>query len=435
MAQHRRPVAGDRTISRRRLVQVSALAAGAAGVAGPGRAMARQASTLSGKVTMWAFPLSSSSEQGADEAMWADLTAAFTAENPDVEVSVEVLPWANRNDKISTALTANANPDVVYLNDDFIPQYAGDGALEPVDDLLADDADDFFENARLDLSLNGALYAVPILREVAGTVYNTAAFTQAGVTTFPATWDEILAAGPAFRDAGLFVTSYYGSLESSLNESFYPLLWQAGGEVLNADNTQAAFNSAEGLDALTFVDTLFSEGFVNEDEGVTLPPAGGGSVLEGKVGLLLTAHPSEAAQCAAAWGADALKIGPPLTRAVQTSYASTAGWAVFANSKNKDAAKAWAKFLGSPDPMTTILKSGGYMPPRQSLQGMYKDDPLLSQFEPYAPLMRGGVHHREARQIISTMLPYIQAAFLGEQSAEDALAAAESDVNRLLERG
>jgi len=288
MAQHHHPAAGGRMISRRRLIQSSAIATGAAAIGVPGRATAKQSFALSGKVTMWAFPLSSSSEQGADEAMWADLTGAVTAENPDVDVSVEVLPWANRSDKISTALTANANPDVVYLNDDFIPQYAGDGAREPLDDLLADDVDDFYENARLDFSLNGALYAVPILREVAGTVYNATAFAQAGVTTYPATWDEILAAGPAFRDAGLFVTSYYGSLGSSLNESFYPLLWQAGGEVLNADNTQAAFNSAEGLDALTFVDTLFSEGFVNEDEGVTLPPAGGGSVLEGKVSLLLT---------------------------------------------------------------------------------------------------------------------------------------------------
>jgi multiple sugar transport system substrate-binding protein len=84
--------------------------------------------------------------------------------------------------------------------------------------------------------------------------------------------------------------------------------------------------------------------------------------------------------------------------------------------------------------MTTIVTSGGFIPPRASLSEIYADDPVLSQFQQYMPLMHGDVRHRDARAIISAVGPYIQAAFLGEQSPEDALAAAESDVNRLLSR-
>ena len=92
------------------------------------------------------------------------------------------------------------------------------------------------------------------------------------------------------------------------------------------------------------------------------------------------------------------------------------------------------KYITSPEPMTTILKSGGFVAPRASLSGIYDDDPIVSQFTPYLPLMHGDVRHRDARAIISAVGPYIQAAFLGDQSSEDALAQAESDVNRLLER-
>ena len=63
------------------------------------------------------------------------------------------------------------------------------------------------------------------------------------------------------------------------------------------------------------------------------------------------------------------------------------------------------------------------------------DDPIVSQFLPFQPQMHGDVKHREARQIISTLTPYIQAAFLEKQSAEDALSQAADEVNRLLERG
>jgi multiple sugar transport system substrate-binding protein len=66
--------------------------------------------------------------------------------------------------------------------------------------------------------------------------------------------------------------------------------------------------------------------------------------------------------------------------------------------------------------------------------GMYDDDPILSEIEQYADLMHSGVHHPAARQIIAAMGPHIQSAFLGDSSSEEALTAAEDEVNRLLER-
>jgi ABC-type glycerol-3-phosphate transport system substrate-binding protein len=66
---------------------------------------------------------------------------------------------------------------------------------------------------------------------------------------------------------------------------------------------------------------------------------------------------------------------------------------------------------------------------------MYKDDPILGEFEKYVDLMHGGIRHKQARPVISAITPYIQAGFLGDQSPEDALNEAADDVNRLLERG
>ena len=432
--QCRRPF-GQRHLNRRQFAWMSAGAALLPVLGRPSAVFgaAIQTGSVSGKVTQWVYPLGAGGDQTANETMWSELVSDFQGQYPDVEVSVEVQPWANRNEKLTTALSAGAGPDVGYLNADLVPQHAKDGNLEPLEDVIADDAD-FAENARTNLTYDGTLYAVPILGSVTTLIYNGALFDQLGLTEFPTTWDELLAIGPAFRDAGLYLTTYPGALEQTLNLTYFPLLWQAGGEVVSEDGTAAAFNSAEGLDALNFVVTLFNEGYVNKDEGVTAPPQDASVSYQGKVGVLLAGDNSTAKQFSDVWPEDAVRVGAPLTRSVQTSYGTTAGFGVFSGAKDKDAAKAWVKYITSPEPMTKIVESGGYIPPRTSLSEIYADDPLLSEFQQYAPLMHGDVRNPSARQIISAVAPYIQAAFLGQSSPEDALASAESDVNRLLER-
>jgi len=426
-------MSGHAKTSRRTVIKGAAAGAAASMLAVP--AIARRQESLSGSVSMWAYPLDSSGDQGADEAMWQALADAFREQYPDVEVSVEVLPWANRNEKLTTALAAGANPDVAYLNDDFIPQHAGDGNIMAVDDVIEDERDDFLPNAIDNLSLDGSLYAVPILTTVTTALYNKNLFDQIGVSEYPGTWDEMLELGPQFKEAGVFLTGYPGALEQTLNLSYFPLLWQAGGEVLNEDGTAAAFNSPEGREALDFVVTLIQEGFADESEAVTLPEPGAGLAMEGKVAVIMTGEAGSARRYTEAWGEGAVVIGAPLQNKVQTSYGTTAGFSIFQNSENVDAAKAWVKFITQPEQMETILRSGGFITPRSSMIGMYGDDPIQGEIEKYADLMHSGVHHPAARQIISAMGPHIQSAFLGQTSSEDALAAAEQEVNRLIERG
>ncbi len=428
---------GGRVITRRSLLAGSAGAAGLVAIGAPSRGFAAvmQGSGVSGKVLQWCYPLVGGGDQAANEDLWAGLVEQFQSSNPDVEVTVEVLPWADRNTKLVTALSAGAGPDVAYLNADFVPQHAGDGNLTPVDDVISADADDFLENSRNNLTVDGSLYAVPALSTVTTAVLNTAVLDEAGVTDYPTTWDELLAIGPAVKETGKFLTSYSGSLESSLNLSYFPLLWQAGGEVLTEDGTAAAFNSAEGLDALNFIVTLFNEEFVDLDEGVTNPPAGTGVVMEGRAAVVMVGEAGGATQWQDTWGSpDYVQVAAPLTRQVSTSYGTTAGWSVFKDAQNVDAAKAWVQFITSPEPMATILTGGGYMSPRSSQADLYADNPLVSAFASYLPQMHGDVRHRDARAIISAVAPYIQAAFLGEQSPEEALAAAEEEVNRLVSR-
>ena len=392
-----------------------------------------QSEPVSGKVLMWVYPLMTGGEEKNDE-IWAEIVADFNAEQPDVEVSVEVLPWAQRNEKLTTALAAGAGPDVGYLNDDFIPQHGGDGNLEALDDVLGDEKDDFTENSLNAMSVDGTLYAIPILGSATSLVYNKKLFDEVGVSEFPTTWDEMLALGPTFKDAGYYLTAYDGALEQTLNLSFYPLLWQAGGEVLTQDQSAAAFNDEAGLAALNFIKTLYDEGFINQEEAVTPAAPGGGVVVEGKVAVVLNGDAVSVRSMQEKLGEDAITIGDPLKNEIQVSYGTSAGVGVFKGAQDPDAAKAWVKYITGPAAMEKVLRASGFIAPRTSLQGMWADDPVLSQFEKHIELMHGGVRHKASRQINASMAPYIQAGFLGDESPEDALDASAEEVNRLIER-
>lgn len=421
----------SRITSRRNVLRMGGAIA-AAGVASSTRFSSFATQSVSGKVTMWCFPLSSGGQE-QDVAMWQEIVASFRSKYPDVEIDVQLLPWEGREDKLSTAAAAGATPDVCYLNEDYIPTY-GPNYLEPLNDALADELPDFVDNIKGNLTLENNLYAAPILGTVTSLVYNTKLFSQLGVTTLPTTWDEILEIGPAFKEAGVFATEYDGAVDGAPNLSFYPLLWQAGGDVLNEEGTQAIINSPEGLEALNFVVKLFNEGFVSEDEAVIPPPEGTGLFFEGKVGLNLCGFNSLTTQYAQALGSESVEVGPPLKNKVQTSYGTSAGYGVFKTAKDVDAAKEWVKYITSPDIMRIILPTGGYLPPRKSLEDMYADDPYLAASTKYISLMHRAVNHPKALQIASLVPPAVQSAFLGQASPEDALSGLEQEINRLLER-
>jgi multiple sugar transport system substrate-binding protein len=390
---------------------------------------------VSGSVTMWVYPLLEG-VAGVNENLWADISKDFMAKNPGVSVDVQVLPWANRDDKLKTALSAGKGPDVAYLNDDQVPQHVENKALVPLDDILSGtEKNDYLPNPLSTLSYKGSIYSAPILLESQPNVYNTKLFNDIGIDTYPTTWDELVQVAPKFKDKGLFVTYYPGALDESLNGSFYPFLWQAGGQIFNSDGSAAAFDSPEGLDALTFVTQLFQNGYTDKSSAISTPETGQTPLDLSKAALGLTIGNDWANRLNKEWGPGILKVGPPLKRKIQISSGSVAGFSLFSDSKNKDASAAWITYMTSPEVMKRILVPGGYFAPKKSVGSLYANDPILGELEKFLPMMRGGEVHPKARQVISTLAPEVQAAFLGKKSPQQALSDAAKAVNSLIKQG
>ncbi|WP_235045220.1 extracellular solute-binding protein, partial [Microbacterium maritypicum] len=70
-----------------------------------------------------------------------DIAAAFTKENPNVTIDIQVTPYKEYFTKLQTAASGGSAADVFWMNGPNFQLYASNGQLAPLDDGGIDAAD------------------------------------------------------------------------------------------------------------------------------------------------------------------------------------------------------------------------------------------------------------------------------------------------------
>ncbi|GAA0596685.1 sugar ABC transporter substrate-binding protein [Kribbella sandramycini] len=382
-------------------------------------------------VTLWMYPVIA--DQAASTAYWEKVEKDFEAANTDVDLKLEMQPWDKRDEKLATAFAGRKGPDVVLQIPDQLPQYVKNGSLEPIDDVVEADKAKFLPNSIPGLTVDGKVYAAPIYQTVTTTIYNKTVLTKAGIAKPPATWDEIKAAAPKIKAAGFSTLDYSASPETTLNLNFYPLLWQAGGKVFADDGKTVAFNQPPGVEALTFLKTLFDEGAIPKSALTNANAIDNQPLGKGTVAMAFTATPANAATAAKTWGAGNLEVGTPLTGAKQVGYGIPGGLAVNAASENVGAAKKFVSFMIQPAQMQALSKATGYFTPRTDATAEIAD-PTAQKFADSLQYAFPGEPNTAARQVMSLLAVEIQAVLTGKKAPQQALDDAAKQANALLGR-
>jgi multiple sugar transport system substrate-binding protein len=382
-------------------------------------------------VTLWMYPVIADEAGGRD--FWQKVEAGFEREY-GVDLRVELQPWASRQEKLSAALMAGDGPDVVLLQSDMIPQYVDQKALQPVDDVLANSAR-VIPPAVVDaLSVHGRSYAAPLYRTVTTTVYNRKLFTEAGVTELPQTWDEVKAAAPKLAAHGIPILDYSGSTEASLNLTFYPLLWQAGGSVFTTDGTKSAFASAEGVSALRFLVDLEAMHGLPADVATRHSEPPDDAVTTGRAAMAHTMTADGARDVAAAIGAQNTVIGLPLRDRTRATYGTPAGLSLLRDAKRPDVARKLLAYLMSPAVVDELCARSHYFPPWTDSSSPPTDE-VSKEFAQALPFASPGDLHPLARKVMGLLAPHLQAALIGTTTPERALADAAEEVDAMLGSG
>ncbi|MEW2544711.1 extracellular solute-binding protein [Streptomyces sp. NPDC047002] len=195
----------------------------------------------------------------------------FEKEHPGITVRTSNADFASYLQKLATQAAGGGMPDVAQLDYRQISQYAGGGALLPLDDAIGGgtlrtaEMDEVFLRTG---TFGGRQYAMPMGRGITGFAYDTAVYRKAGLRTPPPpswTWDDWAEAGR--RIAGLRLRSPDGRTVSGANDCgpnedvFEDWLRSRGGR-LYASQTRLGFTEDELTEFWTFFDRLRRQGAV-----------------------------------------------------------------------------------------------------------------------------------------------------------------------------
>jgi multiple sugar transport system substrate-binding protein len=150
--------------------------------------------------------------------------------------------------------------------------------------------DDFYPSEQQAATVGNKVVGVPALVDNLAVVYNKKMFQAAGVPVPTATWswDDFRSAAAKLTDPSTktYGWAYVNDGSEDTVWRYLALLWQAGGDLLNSDNTKPAFDSAAGRTSLQLLQDM-----AVKDKSVYLDN-GNGNYLNlfnsGKIGMLWT---------------------------------------------------------------------------------------------------------------------------------------------------
>ncbi|MEO3800652.1 sugar ABC transporter substrate-binding protein [Nonomuraea sp. B1E8] len=383
-------------------------------------------------VTLWMYPVIG--DQAKSQAFWGKVEKDFEAANPTTDIKIDLQPWEGRQEKVTTALVSKKGFDLVVLGPDQIPQYAQQGTIEPVDDIVAPAKASYLPNSLTALTVDGKLYGVPIYQTITAPIYNKKLFSEAGVNKVPETLDELKEAAPKLAAKKVAILDYPGKPEVTLNQSFYPILWANGGTVFAADGKSVVFNGPEGVASLQLLLDLKAAGGLPPNTASKGNDIEGGLLAAGKTAMYHAATAGQVDQLGAAIGEENVGIGLPLEGTKRVAFGIPGGLMVAKHSENKDAAKKFASYLASPEVSAALAKESGFFPARTDVTVPGQSE-ASKEFAKSLQYAFPGDTHPKARQVMGVLAPHIQAALLGKEDAKTALDAAAEEANQLLGSG
>jgi multiple sugar transport system substrate-binding protein len=378
-------------------------------------------------VTMWMYPVISN--QAQNDAFWNSIARGFEAQNRNITIDISEQTWASRQEAVSAAVASGKPPDLLLMIPDQVPQYAAQGALEPVGSVLGGSAGQFLPSTTGGLSFGGRLYGVPLYQDVGAPVYDKALFAQAGIMQLPETWSEMLADAPKLAARGIPLLDYSGSPQQTLNLTFYQYLWQAGGSVFSRDGKRVVVDSRQGVAALQFlVDLQKAQGMPPDAATATGASLQTRPIALGKAAMALGLDLPGAEQLGTLLGKQNVAVGMPIKGVRQVTFGNPGGLVLTSASSHKAAATKFLQYLITPKVEAEISKATGYYAPRRDVQ-VQSSDPWAQQFAKALPYAYAGDQNAQARKVMAIVATYVQAALLGKQSPQQALTAAAQEAN------
>ncbi|MER7278982.1 sugar ABC transporter substrate-binding protein [Dactylosporangium sp. NPDC000244] len=227
--------------------------------------------TGDGPATLWV--------RAADEPMDKALVAAWNDANPNRKITMLTVPDAQYVQKYVQSVRSGDAPDLVAVDIANVKSLTSQNLLTDITKLV--DALPYksaLAPAAVRISTaDGKIYALPHQLDVSMLYYNKDLFTKAGLDPQkpPATLDELVADARKITALGgdTYGFSFAGNCAGCNAYTLLPYIWASGGDIMNADGTQATLDDPAVAAALNAHKTMWDEKLmpaaVKDDNGAT----------------------------------------------------------------------------------------------------------------------------------------------------------------------
>lgn len=360
--------------SRRRVLQAGAAAAGALATPAFFSRRSKAATTLS----FWQFYSPGGQVKTQDE--WFQNTVKAWNDQNETKIELTYVPNADyvSGSKLQTAFASGQGPDIFIVSPGDFLRYANGGVLADLTPYMDQAAlADYYEGVIASRMVDGKVYGIPMEVEPMAMYYSQDAWDEAGLTEadIPKTWEQLLDVAKKLTTGDRFGVLFETTPGYYQNFTWYPFMWEGGGEMVNPDGKTSGMRSDGAIQALKLWQDAVNGGVAPR------------SVL-GQGGFDITPNLASgycAMQNIGIWGISDLKVNAPDFKygvfplpTPTNGKASTdlGGWAFVANAKGADPETAarfcvWALGTNEPDAVKrnvewcTVAKSD--MPPRKAV--------------------------------------------------------------------
>lgn len=158
---------------------------------------------------------------------------------------------------MNAALTPNpAEYTSVIVANSTLTQLMNDGLVRPLNDLVEKYGANLPKN--LMITIDGNIMAVAFMANSQHLFSRTDILSQAGIDSVPGTYDEVIAAAKAIREAGIMQNPLVMNMKTGWNvgESFNLVFLAHGGEFFKPGTAEPMINSDAGVAALNTLKSL-----------------------------------------------------------------------------------------------------------------------------------------------------------------------------------
>lgn len=290
-----------------------------------------------------------------------------------ISVRCDAISWGDAHSKYLTSIAGGVAPDIGTMGLTWSAEF---GRLQSMVDLkkaypveIESIKDSVFKGLWDSLECKGAVYGIPF--DMTEYVFY---YRSDIISSPPKTWDELTALLAELVKKNKGMIFEWGSLTWI---GYSPFLWQAGGDYYNKEYTASTVDSPEAVRAMGFFADLYRLYNVPKtkiplEQGIRtgdFPIAISGNWKIDSLRIL-------APEVSGKWAISMLPAGPTGRR---TTFIGGRVMGIFEQSRNKEAAWSFIKYLVTPETQTrlyeaALTKQDTYLPPVKKTWEMLKMD-------------------------------------------------------------